>query len=159
MVVIVRRIIYFFVIVVREEGGVPATMVTSSFTLGCETDYGIFLRQIRTKRICDLWQRTIHPNCFSWTSSLSFFKDSTCVWCEIESPPKWIQSKKLEDQHCDQQPWRIATSPLFVFQFSLWLPNLTRYLDFLCTELVKEVFPRERWAIIKLRTHTDQVAP
>ena len=37
MVVIVRRIIYF-VIVVREEGGVPATMVTSSFTLGCETD-------------------------------------------------------------------------------------------------------------------------
>ena len=155
MVVIVRRIILFFVIVVREEGGVPATMVTSSFTLGCETDYGIFLRQIRTKRICDLWQRTIHPNCFSWTSSLSFFKDSTCVWCEIESPPKRIQSKKLEDQHCDQQPWRIATSPLFVFQSSLWLPNLTRYLDFLCTE----VFPRERWVIIKLRTHTDQVAP
>ena len=58
----------------------------------------------------------------------------------------------------DQQPWRIATSPLFVFQFSLWLPNLTRYLDFLCTELVEEVLPRERWVIIKLRKHTDQVA-
>ena len=118
MVVIVRRIIYFFVIVVGEEGGVPATMVTSSFTLGCETDCGIFVRQIRTKRNCDLWQRTIHPNCFWWTSSFSFFKDSTCVWCEIESPPKRIQSRKLEDQHCGSTT--VAYSNFAIICFSIF---------------------------------------
>lgn len=158
MVVIVRRIILFFVIVVREEGGVPATMVTSSFTLGCETDTAFSYVRSEQNGTVTCGSEQFIQIASDGRHPFLFLRIPLVFGVKLNRRLREYRAENSKINIADQQPWRIATSPLFVFQFSLWLPNLTGYLDFLCTELVEEVLPRERWVIIKLRKHTDQVA-
>ena len=166
MVIIVRRICFLVFVVwvfhkyqflVRREGYQQPWLLVPTYLVAKLTSAFSYVRSEQNGTVTCGSEQSIKIASYGRHPFL-FLRIPLVFGVEIKPPPKRIQSKKLEDQHCDQQPWRIATSPLFVFQFSLWLPNLTRYLDFLCTELVEEVFPRERWAIIKLRTHTDQVA-
>lgn len=119
MVVIVRRIILFFVIVVREEGGVPATMVTSSFTLGCETDTAFsYVRSEQNGTVTCVSEQFIqiasdgrHPFLFL-TIPLVF-------GVKLNRRLREYRAENSKINIADQRPWRIATSPLFVFQFSL----------------------------------------
>ena len=102
----------------REEGGVPAIMVTSSFTLGCESDTAF--SYVRSEQ-----NGTVTCGCEQFIQIAShgrhpflFLRIPLVFGVKLN---RRLREYRAENSKiiADQQPWRIATSPLFVFQFSL----------------------------------------